>query len=797
MAKTTVDTLVVKIESDLSSLKRELGKVNKATANSSKKIGQSFSNLDKQITNTVKGLAKVGVALGAVFAGIGIKKVIDTGMEIESLKIRLEKLFKSTTEGAKAFEVMADFAGQVPFSLGEIQRGAGNLAVVAKDATELGEILKITGNVAAVTGLDFATASSQIQRSFAGGIASADIFREKGVRDLLGFSAGATVSAEETKEAFSRVFGKGGEFGQVTDDLANTLSGTLSMIGDKVFNFQRLIADEGFFQNVTDRFQGLNELLDENQDEMKQLARTISLALVDAMEGLVSVIKFVNRNSEELVMFLKALVAGFIAMKAVAIINKLLGAYAIATGTATTATLALNSAMKKNILFFGASALISGVALFRKELGLVGEEIEKVAGKIEKNPFLMRGSIDDPNTLVTATGMDTSGASIVDRQKRAKAKPKEGEVNDFQKLQAEINQKLKLAKIDDEAERRLEEAVFGTTMQENLKQRNTILGLIKQEIALEEAKKKIEEDAKEREKQIAETRKKTEKAQKAFNDKVRDANSIANQYKSEQQLLNEKITEFKTLLQQVGEHNVPFATEALTAMENELHGLNPTIRILEDNFDRAFDGIAQSIADAMTEGKDAMDSFKDVARAALNSIIRDFIRLQMTAFQTQSGGGGGIVKSMVGGLGSMLGGIFGGSGGVLAPAPHIPNFGGAANFGGGQAGSTASFMMGGSMSGRAGGGRIAPDMPTLVGERGAELFVPNTSGKIVPKSGLSNALGGNQTIVNQTINVSAGVAQTIRAEMMNMLPSFKQETIAAVAESRLRGGQFASAFTGA
>ena len=98
---------------------------------------------------------------------------------------------------------MADFAGQVPFSLGEIQRGAGNLAVVAKDATELGEILKITGNVAAVTGLDFATASSQIQRSFAGGIASADIFREKGVRDLLGFSAGATVSAEETKEAFS------------------------------------------------------------------------------------------------------------------------------------------------------------------------------------------------------------------------------------------------------------------------------------------------------------------------------------------------------------------------------------------------------------------------------------------------------------------------------------------------------------------------------------------------------------------------------------------------------------------
>ena len=59
----------------------------------------------------------------------------------------------------------------------------GNLAVVADNAEELAELLKITGNVATITGLDFQTTASQIQRAFAGGIASADIFREKGVRD--------------------------------------------------------------------------------------------------------------------------------------------------------------------------------------------------------------------------------------------------------------------------------------------------------------------------------------------------------------------------------------------------------------------------------------------------------------------------------------------------------------------------------------------------------------------------------------------------------------------------------------
>ena len=52
---------------------------------------------------------------------------------------------------------MAKFASKVPFSLEEIQRGSGVLAVVSDDAKELANLMKITGNVAAVTGLDFKT----------------------------------------------------------------------------------------------------------------------------------------------------------------------------------------------------------------------------------------------------------------------------------------------------------------------------------------------------------------------------------------------------------------------------------------------------------------------------------------------------------------------------------------------------------------------------------------------------------------------------------------------------------------
>ena len=99
------------------------------------------------------------------------------------------------------------------------------------------------------------------------------------------------------------------------------------------------------------------------------------------------------------------------------------------------------------------------------------------------------------------------------------------------------------------------------------------------------------------------------------------------------------------------------------------------------------------------------------------------------------------------------------------------------------------------MGGLAGGGSISRGMPTVVGERGAELFIPNTSGRIVNNAN-SRGMMGSQTIINQNLEVNAGVAQTVRAEMLNLLPAFKAETVSAVAESRLRGGEFANAFSG-
>ena len=174
------------------------------------KSKQALSGVQKRLGNVKNAVFSLRGALVGLGAGAVIKGFVDVGKEVESLNIRFKFLFGSAEEGSKAFDNLAKFAGTVPFSLEEISRASGNLAVVAKDAEDLNRVLEITGNVAAVTGLDFETTSSQIQRAFAGGIGAADLFRERGVRALLGFEAGAKVSAEQTVKRFEELFSGNG-----------------------------------------------------------------------------------------------------------------------------------------------------------------------------------------------------------------------------------------------------------------------------------------------------------------------------------------------------------------------------------------------------------------------------------------------------------------------------------------------------------------------------------------------------------------------------------------------------------
>ena len=245
------------------------------------------------------GIKTAALAASAALASIGAGRVISNlvrvGKEVESLQVRFKFLFGTAEEGTKAFDNLADFAAKVPFSLEEIAAASGNLAVVSKDANDLSRILEITGNVAAVTGLDFLTTASQIQRAFSGGIAAADVFREKGVRALLGFEQGAKVSIEQTVERFEEVFSGQGRFANATDDLAQTLEGTLSMINDKFFKFQQSV-NKSFFEELKLQFGDLNDALERNEATIERFGESIGEDLAQSLSNAVTVINFINQS---------------------------------------------------------------------------------------------------------------------------------------------------------------------------------------------------------------------------------------------------------------------------------------------------------------------------------------------------------------------------------------------------------------------------------------------------------------------------------------------------------------------
>ena len=291
------------------------------------KSKQALSGVQKglaRLKNSVFNLRNAFLGLGA---GLVVRNLVNTGKQLENLRTRLKFLLKDTNEGAKAFDNMTKFASKVPFSLEEIQAGAGILATVTDNADDLQKMLEITGNVASVTGLDFRTAGEQIQRSFSAGIGAADLFREKGVRNMLGFKAGATVSIEETVMAFEKVFGRGGRFGKATDELAKTFEGTVSMIGDKIFNFKKVLLEAGFFDELKKQFGDLDKFLERNADDLDRIATSVGKNLAQGMVRVVQIGKDLIPTIKKIGSGLKSILDGFMAMPEYARTTGIIGAF--------------------------------------------------------------------------------------------------------------------------------------------------------------------------------------------------------------------------------------------------------------------------------------------------------------------------------------------------------------------------------------------------------------------------------------------------------------------------------------
>lgn len=221
-------------------------------------------------------LAAAVVGVTAAFRGLGAS--VEAAKKIEDIGIVLESIVGSAEGGAQALELVREVAQQLPFDLEQIAGATPALATVSKNLGDLEDNIKLAADVAAISGLSFEDASSQIQRAFAGGAGAADMFREKGVLAMAGFQAGASYSIEETQAKFR-------EFGESIEGSANrlneTLGGASSQFADRMFNFKAALG-EAIVPELTAFINELVNVFDQNQDGMQNFAKSIGEGVVNA-----------------------------------------------------------------------------------------------------------------------------------------------------------------------------------------------------------------------------------------------------------------------------------------------------------------------------------------------------------------------------------------------------------------------------------------------------------------------------------------------------------------------------------
>ena len=183
-----------------------------------------------------------------------------------------------------------------------------------------------------------------------------------------------------------------------------------------------------------------------------------------------------------------------------------------------------------------------------------------------------------------------------------------------------------------------------------------------------------------------------------------------------------------------------------------------TVQILQTEFDNLSKNLAKAFVTGQTEGL----KFKNILQSLGQQLVKTI--LDLVIFNQLKAG----VEVIGGKVGTaVLGRLFGGGGRAPTGFDELST-----------------------------GGAVSGHMPRLVGERGPELFVPNQAGRVIPSSLTPNAMGGGGSIVvNQSLNFATGIQNTVRAEIISMMPQIQNQTVSAVAEARMRGGKFAKAFT--
>ena len=300
MAK--IGELYVEIDAKIEGLQRELGNV-KSKLEGIKGPTDSLSNSTNTLSGSFKSLVTKLLAVGAAYVGIReIKNLagsfLNVATQVENYTVRLKALLGSQEAAADAMEFFQEVASKVPFTLQEVIAAGTTVTAFGADLEKWTPILT---DLAAVMGLDLTDAANALGRAYARGAGAADIFRERGILQIIKDSAKlkggiddiTKLTLPEFRDAMYDAFtDPEGKISGAADDLSRTWDGMISMLSDAWFQFRQAVMESGVFDMLKD---GLKSVLDKiimlrESGKLKEWAENTA----DAIKGLISTVSELN-----------------------------------------------------------------------------------------------------------------------------------------------------------------------------------------------------------------------------------------------------------------------------------------------------------------------------------------------------------------------------------------------------------------------------------------------------------------------------------------------------------------------
>lgn len=695
------------------------------------KTGQAFKQVQTNVDKAKESVINLKNVILALGTGAAVRSIINTTARFQDLRTALTSVTGSAEAGAEAFSFISKFATQTQFGVDDLTETFIKLKAAGITPTQ--ELLTTFTDTAAVTTDQIGSLQAitdLFARSISGGLGLEDLNRlaDRGVpvfrilEEQLGLTRLEVSKFGQTTEGAAKVRdalvkGLNQSFGGATAERVKNLSTQISNLGIAFTNAQDVLG-QGFSVELGNALDGITSFIVENEELVRSVGEGLGTALGIANQGF----KNLSDNAE----LLKVIFGTLIALKLATVISSI----TIQTKLLTSAFALLNTVVSRNPFLVVGGVAVTAVALFGgklKELSGTVDAATEIQAKYNDELERATSSTNDAKKAVREfnaaiqAGLDLS-AKIVEKNR---------EQNILREKNAEIE--AKILNLEQAGENRHKKKI--KNLKNEIDQNDLLIDIIDDQIkelieqsnqidinsdSLDNNSESIKKNIDEQKKSL-DLIKKTLDARRQFEDegmaKIREFDPARAEIEAEAN----KQTELNKLREKgfISEQKYKVLSEDLTRQSNE----------------RLFELFKQGKLDELDFARISEETKRFILINSARDVLDQLGRTNKKAFQ--------IYKAFA--ISEAIVSTYQGVAKGLAKGFPVGYIEAAITLARGMA--QVSAIRSQTYQGRALGGNVQEGKPYMVGEQGAEMFVPSQTGTIVANKDLGRSTNVNITIM--------------------------------------------------